>query len=84
MPEALILAGGKAERLGDAAQGRPKPLVRVGGRAGGAGPGGGGGGGGVAAGLGAGAPGVGPGVPSAAARSPRTRSCGSRRRESRG
>jgi NDP-sugar pyrophosphorylase family protein len=31
--EALILAGGKAERLGDAAQGRPKPLVHVGGRA---------------------------------------------------
>jgi NDP-sugar pyrophosphorylase family protein len=30
--EALILAGGKAERLGDAAQGRPKPLVTVGGR----------------------------------------------------
>ncbi len=27
--EALILAGGKAERLGDAAEGRPKPLVRV-------------------------------------------------------
>lgn len=27
--EALILAGGKAERLGDAAQGRPKPLVPV-------------------------------------------------------
>ena len=25
--EALILAGGKAERLGEAAQGRPKPLV---------------------------------------------------------
>ncbi len=31
--EALILAGGKAERLGDAAQGLPKPLVRVCGRA---------------------------------------------------
>src|SRR5918995_2627211 len=30
--EALILAGGKAERLGAAAEGRPKPLVRVGGR----------------------------------------------------
>jgi NDP-sugar pyrophosphorylase family protein len=30
--EALILAGGKAERLGDAAGGRPKPLVEVGGR----------------------------------------------------
>jgi NDP-sugar pyrophosphorylase family protein len=30
--EALILAGGKAERLGDAAQGRPKPLVPVAGR----------------------------------------------------
>jgi NDP-sugar pyrophosphorylase family protein len=27
--EALILAGGKAERLGDAAQGMPKPLVQV-------------------------------------------------------
>jgi NDP-sugar pyrophosphorylase family protein len=27
--EAIILAGGKAERLGDAAAGRPKPLVRV-------------------------------------------------------
>jgi NDP-sugar pyrophosphorylase family protein len=27
--EALILAGGKAERLGDAAEGRPKPLVLV-------------------------------------------------------
>ena len=25
--EAIILAGGKAERLGDAAQGRPKALV---------------------------------------------------------
>ena len=30
--EALILAGGKAERLGDAAGGRPKPLVPVAGR----------------------------------------------------
>ena len=30
--EALILAGGKAERLGDAAEGRPKPLVPVAGR----------------------------------------------------
>jgi NDP-sugar pyrophosphorylase family protein len=30
--EALILAGGKAERLGDAAEGRPKPLVSVAGR----------------------------------------------------
>jgi NDP-sugar pyrophosphorylase family protein len=30
--EALLLAGGKAERLGDAAEGRPKPLVRVAGR----------------------------------------------------
>jgi len=30
--EAIILAGGKAERLGPAAEGRPKPLVRVGGR----------------------------------------------------
>src|SRR3954447_7655807 len=30
--EALILAGGKAERLGDAARGRPKPLVPVGGK----------------------------------------------------
>jgi NDP-sugar pyrophosphorylase family protein len=30
--EALVLAGGKAERLGDAAGGRPKPLVPVGGR----------------------------------------------------
>jgi NDP-sugar pyrophosphorylase family protein len=30
--EALILAGGKAERLGDAAEGRPKPLVLVDGR----------------------------------------------------
>lgn len=29
--EALILAGGKAERLGEAAQGLPKPLVSVGG-----------------------------------------------------
>jgi NDP-sugar pyrophosphorylase family protein len=30
--EAIILAGGKAERLGGAAAGGPKPLVRVGGR----------------------------------------------------
>jgi NDP-sugar pyrophosphorylase family protein len=30
--EALLLAGGKAERLGDAAQGLPKPLVSVAGR----------------------------------------------------
>ena len=30
--EALLLAGGKAERLGDAARGRPKALVHVGGR----------------------------------------------------
>ena len=30
MSEALILAGGKAERLGDAAGGRPKALVDVG------------------------------------------------------
>jgi NDP-sugar pyrophosphorylase family protein len=30
--EAIILAGGKGERLGEAAEGRPKPLVRVGGR----------------------------------------------------
>ena len=30
--EALVLAGGKAERLGDAAGGLPKPLVLVGGR----------------------------------------------------
>jgi NDP-sugar pyrophosphorylase family protein len=30
--EALILAGGKAERLGDASQGRPKPLVLVAGK----------------------------------------------------
>ena len=30
--EALILAGGKAERLGDIAAGRPKPLVPVAGR----------------------------------------------------
>ena len=27
--EALLLAGGKAERLGEAAQGLPKPLVAV-------------------------------------------------------
>lgn len=32
MSEALILAGGKAERLGEAAGGLPKPLVPVGGR----------------------------------------------------
>lgn len=31
-PEAIILAGGRAERLGDAAGGRPKALVEVGGR----------------------------------------------------
>ena len=30
--EAIILAGGKAERLGDAARGRPKPLVEIAGR----------------------------------------------------
>ena len=30
--EAVILAGGKAERLGDAADGRPKALVELGGR----------------------------------------------------
>jgi NDP-sugar pyrophosphorylase family protein len=30
--DAIILAGGKAERLGDAARGLPKPLVPVGGR----------------------------------------------------
>ena len=30
--EAIILAGGKAERLGDAAEGLPKPLVPVAGR----------------------------------------------------
>lgn len=30
--EAIVLAGGKAERLGEAAQGKPKPLVPVGGR----------------------------------------------------
>ncbi|MDX6504675.1 MAG: Nucleotidyl transferase, partial [Gaiellaceae bacterium] len=30
--EAIVLAGGKAERLGDAAQGKPKPLVPVAGR----------------------------------------------------
>src|ERR1035437_10215115 len=29
--EALLLAGGKAERLGEAAQGLPKPLVPIGG-----------------------------------------------------
>jgi NDP-sugar pyrophosphorylase family protein len=32
MVEAIILAGGQAERLGDAAGGRPKSLVEVGGR----------------------------------------------------
>ncbi len=32
MLEAIILAGGKAERLGDAAAGRPKALVEVAGR----------------------------------------------------
>lgn len=31
--EAIILAGGKAERLGDAAEGRPKALVSIAGRA---------------------------------------------------
>jgi len=30
--DAIILAGGKAERLGDAAEGRPKALVPIGGR----------------------------------------------------
>ena len=30
--EAIVLAGGKAERMGDAADGRPKPLVDVAGR----------------------------------------------------
>jgi NDP-sugar pyrophosphorylase family protein len=30
--EAILLCGGKAERLGDVARGRPKPLVEVGGR----------------------------------------------------
>jgi NDP-sugar pyrophosphorylase family protein len=30
--EAILLAGGKAERLAEAARGRPKPLVEVGGR----------------------------------------------------
>ena len=30
--EAIILAGGKAERLGEAAKGKPKPLVEVGGQ----------------------------------------------------
>lgn len=30
--EAILLAGGKAERLGEAAQGRPKALVEIGGR----------------------------------------------------
>ena len=32
MVEAIMLAGGKAERLGEAARGRPKPLVEVAGR----------------------------------------------------
>ena len=31
--EAVLIAGGKAERLGDAAEGRPKPLVPVAGKA---------------------------------------------------
>ena len=30
--EAIVLAGGKAERLGDAAGGLPKALVRIGGQ----------------------------------------------------
>jgi len=30
--EAIILAGGKAERLGEAARGRPKALVEIAGR----------------------------------------------------
>ena len=30
--EAILLAGGKAERLGDAAQARPKALVEIAGR----------------------------------------------------
>ena len=30
--EAIILAGGKAERLGEAAKGKPKPLVPIAGR----------------------------------------------------
>ena len=30
--EAILLAGGKAERLGDAAEGRPKALVQVAGK----------------------------------------------------
>ena len=30
--EAILLAGGRGERLGEAAEGHPKPLVRVGGR----------------------------------------------------
>jgi NDP-sugar pyrophosphorylase family protein len=30
--EAVLIAGGKAERLGDAAEGRPKPLVPIAGR----------------------------------------------------
>ena len=29
--EAIVLAGGKAERMGDATAGRPKSLVEVGG-----------------------------------------------------
>jgi NDP-sugar pyrophosphorylase family protein len=32
LPEAIILAGGKAERLGPAAAGRPKPLINLAGR----------------------------------------------------
>jgi NDP-sugar pyrophosphorylase family protein len=32
LSEAIILAGGKAERLGDAAEGKPKALVPIGGR----------------------------------------------------
>jgi NDP-sugar pyrophosphorylase family protein len=30
--EAIVLAGGRAERLGAAAEGRPKALVRIAGR----------------------------------------------------
>src|SRR5436190_7117956 len=30
--EAIVLAGGKAERMGDATDGRPKSLVQVGGK----------------------------------------------------
>ena len=30
--EAIVLAGGKAERMGDATEGRPKSLVQVGGK----------------------------------------------------